>query len=349
LISLNRPNFVQAMKEAPASLKPSDADLQKVELEEAPNNVARTPLFLKQLERIHSMHSTTVDDADAQLKAISPNPTDKAGRYGYQVYHAKGDGLYRQAHLLAPTKDKEFAEYCDNAIKLLKQADMARPNHYAVLQSLARLYADPRYDPRGNHLETARDLYARSIELKASDFFGHQQLAALVVREAFLWGPEVVDAGRLAKAMEHAERARQLRPGSSATLIVSAQLYALSWLRSPPDARAKYEGLVEASLAAAADVNRYPERATMPVTFARLQWRFLKFRAANNDQDFKDAKPALQAVLKTSVELTKEDTLYWEASELHKLASELSKRLESIAYGNRFDLRWSHESLARQR
>jgi hypothetical protein len=111
------------------------------------------------------------------------------------------------------------------------------------LQSLARIYADPRYDARGDHLETARDLYSRSIELKASDFFGHQQIATLVVREAFLWGPEVTDAGRLSKAVEHAEKARELRPGSSATHLVFAQLYALKWAQSGPENRLKYEEL----------------------------------------------------------------------------------------------------------
>jgi hypothetical protein len=121
-------------------------------------------------------------------------------------------------------------------------------------------------------------------------------------------------ADKLKDALTHAETARQLRPGSSATFIVLSQLYSLRWAQSEPAERPKYGQLVEGSLAEAAAVNRYPERVAIPITLARLQWNFLQLRESG-PSGFNMAKDTLLNELDKAKNRAREDTT-WEAHSL---------------------------------
>ena len=110
---------------------------------------------------------------------------------------------------------------------LLQQADAVQPNHYLILQNLGMIYADPRFDPQGNSIATARRMFDRSIKIKPDDYYGRQQLAALAVRQAYLWGPEFVDSNLINEALRFGNAARELRPESNVTPVLLSQLYAL--------------------------------------------------------------------------------------------------------------------------
>jgi hypothetical protein len=354
LVSINEPNFRSALTEGvPDLIKPiPNVRRQMVELgkemtepeddpKDANYRARRAKLFLDALTEIYRIHEGVIQAAEQQQKELDDELVDSRGKpnnYSYQVFQAKGDGLYRWAHILEQD-DKEFRAQCNKAIELLQRADIARPNHYAVLQSLARIYADPRFDPRGDHIASAKALYRRSIGLSATDYYGHQQLAILFIREAFQWGPEFADEEELKEALKHAEISRQLRPGSSATFLVLAQLYALHWARAEPSLRARYEQLAAASLSAAEDVNRYRERAAVPVATARLQWEFLKLRGADKD-GFDAAKARLVGELE---KIRKGSIAYdggWEGRELLRVAKELGTEVAKVNYDTRFGLRW---------
>jgi hypothetical protein len=346
---LNPPNFASALagNETPEAVKPSDDVRDKVRAltpghEGDPAYVSlRNTLFLAALSIIYDRHLRAVETAEQQAKQLYGNEplnwTRESDNYVYQLHQTKGDGLYRRAQTAAKD-DNEFKAVCSDAIKSLKRAEAVRPNHYAVLQSLARIYADPRFDPRGDHVDAVREFYSRSADLKPTDYYGHQQLAALAVREAYLWGPEFVAADKLKNALELAEKARRLRPGSSATFIVLAQLYSLQWAQSDPGARRRYEELVVGSLAAAQQVNRYPERAAVPVTLARLQWSFLQFRASE-PSNFEATKTRFLTELNQAQSQSSADDS-WEARDLRRIARELHTRTQSIKLEDRFDLRW---------
>jgi len=235
--------------------------------------------------------------------------------------------------------DNKFKSLYKQAIALVQKADAARPNHYSVLQSLARIYADPRFDPSGDNIDKARELFLRSTLLKPTDFYGHQQLAALVVREAYLWGPEFIGADKLEDALTHAETARQLRPGSSTTFIVLSQLFSLKWVQSDPAERLKYAELVAGSLADAKAVNRYPERVAIPVTESWLLWNFLQLRDSDVS-DFEEARSRLLEESNKAKAFAERENTTWEAHNLHRAAAALIPLLQDTKAEERLRLHW---------
>ena len=99
----------------------------------------------------------------------------------FRILNAKGYSLFRfaQHSNLSPEK---FHKDCDEAIKILQAARLLRPNHYEVLQNLAMIYDDERYDPSLNSLDNAESLYKQTTLFVTEDYYQYERLARIEFR-----------------------------------------------------------------------------------------------------------------------------------------------------------------------
>jgi|GEM_PF-1864643 len=180
------------------------ADLEK---QQAPADAAYTEKLLvvayTQLAHTHSTmlallrgESRAKDDADvvssitevernlglAERKFAEPGKIWESERQkadvSMRMLNARGYGYYREAHFQA-NDDAEYQKHCREAIKKLEEANVARPNHYAVLQNLGMIYADEQYDPKGDSLDEAQGLFERTKKFVPRDYYQYEQLARI--------------------------------------------------------------------------------------------------------------------------------------------------------------------------
>jgi hypothetical protein len=321
----------------------------------------RDEVLNKWLDKIQDGHKAAVAEANKLRDEISKTAPKKEvwvserEKMDSQLNNAEAYALFRYAQARA-RDDDEFRKHCRTARDLLLRADAVQPNHYLILQNLGMIYADPRFDPLGNSIATARRLFERSIKIKPDDFYGRQQLAALAVRQAYLWGPEFVDRNLIDKALEFGKQARELRPESDVIPVLLAQLYALRAAHSTDESQKKAdEALAVASLAAARQAGARPVR----VAIADLQFHFLRLRATDSDkptdqsavgsaeQDSKTKKPdafmAEKNAFEEALKKAKEEALKvrgWESRKLMSIADELLLNLPNLKAKDRYTLRW---------
>jgi hypothetical protein len=99
----------------------------------------------------------------------------------FRILNAKGYSLFRFAQHSKMTAE-EFRENCEEAIKDLQAARLLRPNHYEVLQNLARIYDDERYDSSLNSLDNAESLYKQTTLFVPEDYYQYERLARIEFR-----------------------------------------------------------------------------------------------------------------------------------------------------------------------
>jgi hypothetical protein len=294
LVLLNEREFLRALtsnhvpdvvsddrKAQLAALQQTLATAQGAALEQA--KAARAAAFPEVIEEIYQHHASAVRAADYLLGRIGR--TDDAWkrareRFVSDLRNAEGYAQYRRAQVLE-NNDDDFRSRCRQAVSKLNEAHAVRQNEYSILLNLGLVHADPRCDPENKDIETARGFFERSTALKPKDFYGHQQLATLAIRQAHAWGLEFTDAEFMAKAVKEANTARLLRPESGTILALLAQAYILQWAQTTDDSiRKRAEPLIEASLVAAQRENA----TTIHLQTARLQWLFYRLRNAPDDQ-----------------------------------------------------------------
>ena len=99
----------------------------------------------------------------------------------FRILNAKGYSLFRFAQH-SNTTAEEFRKNCEEAIKDLQAARLLRPNHYEVLQNLAMIYDDERYDPSLNSLDNAESLYKQTTLFVPEDYYQYERLARIEFR-----------------------------------------------------------------------------------------------------------------------------------------------------------------------
>lgn len=119
---------------------------------------------------------------DAQWRREEQNDAE------FRINNARGYSLFRHAQLAEPTLE-QFKEKCKQAIRHLEAARRLRPNHYEVLQNLAMIYDDDRYDTTLSSLAMAEVLYLQTARFVPKDYYQYERLARIQwrrMREAAL-------------------------------------------------------------------------------------------------------------------------------------------------------------------
>ena len=107
-----------------------------------------------------------------------------------------------------------------------------------MLQDLGTIFADKRYDPKGDYLGLAQSLFDRTKKWVPNDYYQYEQLATIHRRKAdMLRAPQDVKA-EIEQGTDEANNALKHRPSSPTAWIELARLNKRSWEvnRQEPDA-----------------------------------------------------------------------------------------------------------------
>jgi hypothetical protein len=344
--------FVRAVTDqtAPAKLRPDDAQaaaLRQIEAAKGTDRAAHIRAFRKQMRRLFKAHAKAREVAQAALGAAIPGTAERDVRDRDRImsilHSAQGYVRYRFAQVQGETgstqadKDAKYRDRCRQALQLLQDADALRPNDYVILQNMGLIYGDARFDPDGSHIETARRLFARSVKLKPDDYFGHQQLAGLAVREAYLWGLEFTDPTVITEGLKSANTARAKRPGEPRVLVLLSQLHSLQAAAQVDGTDPNKENQAAmVALAAAEQANANP----VWILQAKLQAAFLEVRRAEADDSFDKARTKLQKIIHEAKNAADLDP-GWEAHNLSHIARALEGQdLDKLTHDKRLTLQW---------
>jgi hypothetical protein len=110
----------------------------------------------------------------------------------FRICNAKGYGVYRYAFFDAfkgkdtTESDEIYRRDCVTASEILERAQDLRPDHYEVLQNLGMIFNDERFDPAGNYLMRAKELFESTMRFVPDDYYQYEQLAETHLRLATL-------------------------------------------------------------------------------------------------------------------------------------------------------------------
>jgi hypothetical protein len=360
LILLHPDDFIEAFKDKlpskdklPASiaLKPEVERKLVKAMEQSATPAARKEAFGAILDDLYAKQKKTSDDARAELKQITAQARARTAGGDHEngawkrendrieslLLSAEGYAVFR--HAQAPDQngevrnDEVFGEECRKALANLQEADARQPDQYVVLQNIGMIYGDPRFDSRNTQIDKARSYFQRSVRLKPNDYFGHQNLASLAVREVYAWGVELADAETIKTAIAEAKDSLKQRPDNGSAFVILAQLYALQWAIVADGSKRANEAMVAAALADAKKVKANAAR----IRVAELQWGLLQLRAKARDQ-VQDGKDKSDKFTSAKDDFKKElikakseaaDLPGWEAEQLVLTTDDLLKTLES--------------------
>jgi hypothetical protein len=373
LILLSEDNFVDALTEPPGaaaaaptvpeSVRPAAARQTELRAHEnaVRNAVDSTQLatakaqrqadFADEMTRIFNAQQALVARAENALAEIDTLVNDNTvpiadllnkdewkrdhERLAADLRNADGYARFRYAQL-HESDDGRFREQCRAALAKLIEAQAARPNEYTIIQNMALIYGDPRYDPDGKELDTARALFARSLEIKSRDYFGYEKLATLAIRQAYERGVEFFSLDATKAAITQAEKARELRPSDGTIYALLAQLHTLKWSKTTGADQQEAASLVEAALALA---DRRDRANPFHVSAAQLQWQLARLRTSATKEEFDKAKTKLLAALHSAnAEAT--GNPHWDARDLVARTTDLSTKLQNVEFDDRATLRW---------
>src|SRR5262249_33717782 len=157
-----------------------------------------------------------------------------------------------------------------------------------ILLNLGLIEADPRRDTKGENIERARKYLREASAIKPMDYYAHQLLATLGIREIYTWGP-FARSDALTETIAAADKARMLRPEEGTIFALLAQAYILQWAQADNDAkRNEVRPKIEAAIAQAERRKATPiHRHTV-----KLQW-LVHQTAKASDADFINMKADL--------------------------------------------------------
>lgn len=373
LTLLNEDNFVSALTEAPstpagtiavpAAVRPIAArqkELQDHEeaVRKAPDDAQRATAkaqlltdFGAEIDRIFAAQQQMVAAADAALtkindfvdantayKQISKDEWHRhREKLAADLANADGYAKFRYAQLREPD-DRLFRQRCNEALAKLTEAQAARPNEYTILQNMALIYGDARYDPEGKDIDTAQALFTRSLEIKSRDYYGHQKLATLVIRQAYERGVEFLSTEAIADAITKAEKARELRPNYGTIVALLSQLYILKWIKASDSDQKSIAPLIEATLMRA---ERGDRASSIHLWTAKLQWRLARLRGIADKTEFDKAKVKFLAALHQA-EIEVAPSTLWDARDLVARVKRLTVDLQKIEVEDRAALNWAY-------
>jgi hypothetical protein len=323
---------------------PSDQDI-----------IERNALFMSEMKLLASKQKAVLLDARAAVQAVKDDGStaDQATwekekkRIESLLLSAEAYRIFRLAQLVEPDTEqgnKNFIEKSELALRKLHEADAKQPGQYVVLQDLGIIYGDPRFDARNQNIGLARRYFERSLAIKPDDYFGHQSLVVLAVRQGLAWG---VDAEEPFKsAASHAAKSLEQRPGNGTVFLAQAQLAALSWsVESDTNKKKTWQASFNATLASARNVGANPTR----IMASQLQWGLQQLRSAAEDKTPAPAQPeggTFSAEKRTFSDLLDKTDAEaakipgWEAQQLRHVIGDLTNKLDASTSNSRERLVW---------
>ncbi|MDQ3667956.1 MAG: hypothetical protein M3410_15570 [Acidobacteriota bacterium] len=165
----------------------------------------------------------------------------------FRIKNAAGYSLFRLAGYWADLKQiPRFKELCEEAIRKLEEANVARPNHYEVLQNMAMIYEDKVYDPEGAYLDKAESLYLQTAYFVPNDYYQYEHLAHIQWRR--IEEGEPATANLIKKGKDYGVKAVNLRPHASLALLSVARFNVKSWENSKDKTTAEAKNAVAEAL-----------------------------------------------------------------------------------------------------
>lgn len=145
-----------------------------------------------------------------------------------RLHLAAGLAHYRMMELEnheSAKSDTIFGETFDArmelAIKELRAADAAHPNHYSVLQMLGLVYSEPRRQDVS--LSIAEQYFERATRANPPDYYGHELLSGLLLRRVAGIGVDLTSREIIEEGFSQADKAIQLREISGPSHLLRAQ------------------------------------------------------------------------------------------------------------------------------
>jgi hypothetical protein len=367
LVLLFRQNFIEALigPLVPDSIKPT-ARMKKLEaladdLKKRPTDrvviARRDRAFKDEMQALYKVHEKVVANARAGMATIKPPmpavkktsaPTEaekeamkraqdawdhERQRIESLLLSAEGYARFRRAQALED-KPNDFMTECEEALKKLRDANGRQPNNYLVLQDLGLILGDPRYDPTGSQIEVARQLFTRSIELKGDDYYGHQQLALLAVRQINAARAEVADLTLVNAAVASAETSLKKRPGNWVVYLALASLNTAAWAKETDEAKRRVTA--ERIAAWISDSRKLGGNETR-IRAVDLQWQIVRLRGETDEKKFSARQKVLTEALNA---VPAGGYPKWEADRLSDAVTKLKKSVAGLKYETRAELVW---------
>jgi hypothetical protein len=232
------------------------------------------------VNKYYSEMTTHLDKADDLSNSVGSHWTSEAERMDVlaRIANARGYSAFRYAQRLPPSDGKRFSDLCEQALSRLEQADRDRPSRYGVLQNIAMIYADSRFDPTGDSLEKAEALFERTKLLVPTDYYQYQQLAKIQRRRLELGGTVSQKAEWIEKGRKNALEALSFRPYDRQSSWFLAQFAIDSWEidKSPNGDKNGMQALRNLAYAAAA----WPQNPEIATRYSKFAQEFAEERAS---------------------------------------------------------------------
>ncbi len=251
-----------------------------------------------------------------------------------------GYAQFRHAEWLPAGEDKRFRTECNEAVRTLQDAELRKPRHYALLQNIGMVYLSRRYDPKGDDLDQAERYYARSLELKPSDYFGHAQLGLVGLRRALIAADGAARGEIIKAAQEQVARALQLRSESQHTRLLRCHLRLVELGLGRKAAR------VEDLDALQADIEELdPDGSDVTARFLMLACGWLRLQACPDEAAFDRARPVLKSRLEAfSSDLKDQQDAIWRVAQMRTASEGLARELETLTFAKRLKPRFAFDA-----
>jgi hypothetical protein len=186
-------------------------------------------------QTLHDLAEEELQEAESIVDKHPEWESSHANEVRFRILNARGYSLFRYAQ--RPGLDPaDFRDECELAIATLTQARHKRPNHYEVLQNLAMIYDDERYDPEGNYLSLAEGLYKQTVLFVPQDYYQYERLARIAFRRMTAPAQPDEQARSHAQAgLKYLDQALQLRPQSHEDQWLRAAFAGALWITERGD------------------------------------------------------------------------------------------------------------------
>lgn len=201
----------------------------------------------------------------------------------FRILNAKGYSLFRFAQHSKMT-DEEFRKHCGEAIEILQEARQKRPDHYEVLQNLAMIYDDERYDPSLNSLDNAESLYKQTALFVPEDYYQYERLARIEFRRMRASSLAPLQRASAQTGAKYANDALTHRRESREANLLAAAFAAGLWQTDSDDAARKASApAFRAALDAVVSFHFRPEHK-LELTFCQTALKELIAKSEGEDK-----------------------------------------------------------------
>lgn len=221
-------------------------------------------------------------------------------------------------------------------MRSLQEAELRRPRNYALLQNIGMIYLARRFDRKGDELAHAERYFQRSVELKPSDYFGHQQLAVASLRRALATADPTAREAGFKLADERIGKALELRPESRGAAFIRLYLRLAKFAYGVKQQGTDDLGALETDIDALD-----PSRSQPSMKWMRIACHWLALRASADEKAFPTKFHALSLELsdfKKAIGTSGQDV--WRDAQMLHSVEELSQLIAGLKFKDSRSIRF---------